>query len=309
MIARMKAFEKADQLAAKFYPRDRMQRGWLVTAWVRATIELKQQTQLEDNYRKKLLKEQEAFSGAISTFDNAVGAGEAASALEIRKQILSQEALKKDRAALAYANMFFDVTTTELIPLHQDISLLMNFVNMSDQDWRNRKATDLETNIAELRQDQISGSLSPSELIELQKLKQQLAMTIDAVDQYKRAAVLRTFLSTIPQGKVTTTPPMTGPTMSEYSIARAEYETLLAKIQQKRAALQPPAKPKQLVAQTLRPPILWCDTGPANDQMIKTALSGIAPDANTPKCRLDADSTVDSKSGGFVIVIERGMHQ
>ena len=242
MAKRMEAFAKNGQLATKFYSRNAVERQWLLSAWVRIKVDLGNEGTQESVNRAALLAaflsaDQPAVKTLVTTYEADVASGNADASTLVGKTIASRigNNVTANAAWMTYSKFEF----TQLLPLNQDLALVEPFVVMSDQDWRNRAAINCENNIARLEQDQITGNLTPAGRAELGSLRKQLTEIVGTQDQEARRKVLRRFLNSIPRGSIASNPPISGPAMNDYSIARAEYDALLATIQQKRVALQP----------------------------------------------------------------------
>jgi hypothetical protein len=307
LVARMKIFQLRTDLANSFFPQDSIERHWLLSALVAAKISLTTENKEQDRLRDVLIASlpssndlQPALKALLLQYNSAVSSAAIPQALTLQTRI--QNLLKPIPTATTPMTQYFLHAQT-LLDLAQDKTLLEPLTTMSNQEWRSRKAAALEALIAPLEHDAIASPLTPVQKKRLEDLQQELDRTIDATDQRTRAAVLRSFLSSIPQGKLTSLPPLMGPTMNEYSIARAEYEALLSTIQQKRTALQTaPPKAKQLVTRVIRPTILWCHTGPSDDQIVSAALHG-----THTNCSPDpASISTSGNDPDFVIVIEHG---
>ncbi len=306
MVERMREykFQSPQNLLTRFYPRTMVETGWLLSVSKEIDKDLKIEDSGYTNARNACMANPgcKEFLGPRSKAIGKMIKESTPESLDRLSEELKRlpEGKPEDQQERKTAQGLMAAVLVQA-KNQQDIWLSLRgyketidtFASMSGNEWRHRRALELEEKIQrEERALILSGTtIEPQGLIDLRK---QLAFCIGATVEAEREAALRALL--VQLGSASSQ--ILGQTqrevsiMKEYQRARQELESVLAILKVKRDALKPEKTSSQLVSREVTPAVIWWqETERSDSDSVRTRLL-----TNGPNPLPD-----------FVVVIERGM--
>ena len=253
---RIKKNRTAKELFATIYPKNRIEKRWLQTAYHRIADFLKKS---QEKLKTKKKEYQDILKKIDASKTNA----------DIEENIMVATIIKNSTFfwLVKKISLFVQLFPIEkeiidlkkLIPILSEEKAGLDKINkLTDTEWRYRHVTHLEEEIERLNRKKITEKLLKNESKYLKKLEKRWNQTVRVTVERDRICTLKKTLKKIAENetKHRVRPIRETPPMEDYKIVRDEINQLSKIIMEKRASLSPKTKTPPPAFRAI-PEVIW----------------------------------------------------